>query len=68
MSGEKMNIIAYGKNIVSDVFKKKAHYHKKQARLPIEEKMKILVKLQEIALMIHPRRGPDDRRKIWLLQ
>ncbi|MEW6409986.1 MAG: hypothetical protein AB1488_07730 [Nitrospirota bacterium] len=42
------------------VFEGKAHFHKEQARLPFEEKIKILVKLQELASGI---KGKD--RTIW---
>jgi len=42
------------------LFEEKAHFHKEQARLPFEEKVKILVKLQELASRI---KGED--RIIW---
>jgi hypothetical protein len=34
------------------LYEDKAYFHKEQARLPFEEKIKILVKLQEIASRI----------------
>lgn len=36
----------------SQIYKKKIEFHKKMAKLPFEEKIKILVKLQEIASKI----------------
>lgn len=42
------------------LYEDKAHFHKEQARLPFEEKIKILVKLQEIASRI---KGTD--KIIW---
>ncbi|HOL22523.1 MAG TPA: hypothetical protein PLQ41_06705 [bacterium] len=39
-----------GKFITRDgIFKRKEEFHKKQAKLPFEEKIKILMELQEIA-------------------
>lgn len=42
------------------LFEDKAIFHKEQARLPFEEKIKILVKLQEMAIRI---KGSD--KVIW---
>jgi len=35
-----------------EVFESKANFHRKQARLPFEEKIKILVRLQKMASAI----------------
>lgn len=42
------------------LFEDKENFHKKQARLPFEEKIRILVKLQEIASQIK-----KSDRTIW---
>jgi len=42
------------------LFKDKANFHREQARLPFEEKIRILIKLQEIANRV---KGSD--RIIW---
>jgi len=48
---EDMKIIIKNGKIVtrSDLFKKKEDFHREQAKLPFEEKIKILVNLQKIA-------------------
>lgn len=54
MANEKigeMKIIMKGNRVItrSDLFKKKQTFHKEQSKLPFEEKIKILVRLQKIA-------------------
>ncbi len=39
---------------IEDLFKAKEEYHQQLAKLPFEEKIKILVRLQEIAKGFHP--------------
>ncbi len=39
---------------IEDIFKAKEEYHQHLAKLPFEEKIKILVRLQEIAKGFHP--------------
>jgi hypothetical protein len=59
------DFIQYNKRLVQDIFRKKEDFHRAQARLPIEEKVKILVELQKISLTIHPKRDETDRRMVW---
>ena len=47
------------------LFESKEKFHKEQAKLPFEEKIKILVKLQEIASYI---KGNNKERVIWKIQ
>jgi len=44
-------IVLYGRKRFTrkELFAEKADFHRKQAKLPFEEKIKILVKLQKIA-------------------
>lgn len=46
-----MKIITKGNRIITrkDLFKKKKEFHRGQARLPFEEKIKLLMRLQKIA-------------------
>jgi len=48
---EEIKIIMNGNRVITrrDLFKKKEEFHREQAKLPFEEKIKILVQLQEIA-------------------
>lgn len=57
--------IQYNKNIVQDIFRKKEEYHLAQARLPIEEKIKILIELQKMSLTIRPKQNETDKRFVW---
>ena len=62
------HIFQYNKNLVQTIFEKKKHFHSQQAHLPIEEKIKILLKLQKIALTIRPAKQKNDRRRVWQLK
>jgi len=57
--------IKYNKEIVQNIFRQKEEYHRSRARLPIEEKIKILVDLQKMSLMIRPKKSKDDKRIVW---
>jgi hypothetical protein len=59
------DFIQYHKDIVLDIFRKKHAYHCAQAKLPIEEKIKILIELQKMALTIRPKQNENDRRMVW---
>jgi len=43
----------------------KREHRIRMALLPIEEKVRILVQLQTIALQARPAKGPNDRRMVW---
>jgi len=45
-----------------DLFSRNEKFHKEQARLPFEEKIKMLVKLQEISSYV---KGKTEERLIW---
>jgi hypothetical protein len=57
--------IHYHQEIVRKIFRQKEEYHHAQARLPIEDKIRVLVELQKMALKLRPKQGKDDRRVIW---
>jgi hypothetical protein len=67
MTSNRDGIVQYHKQTVLDIFKRKEIFHRKQACLPIQEKIRILVELQKISLTVKPKRGPDDRRMVWQL-
>jgi hypothetical protein len=50
---------------IQKIFKAKEHFHKDRAKLPIEEKIKILVELQKLAIDI-PTASKENRFKmVW---
>ena len=58
MRGKKvsqMKILIRGNKIITrkKLFEKKEKFHREQAKLPFEEKIKILIRLQEIANSAH---------------
>jgi 16S rRNA C1402 N4-methylase RsmH len=65
MVADPESFIQYNKNIVKNIFRKKEEYHQDQARLPIEEKIKILIELQKISLTIRPKQDETDKRLVW---
>lgn len=60
--------IQYHKEFVQKIFRQKEQFHRDRARLPIEEKLRILVELQKIALTIRPKQGDGDRRFVWHIE
>lgn len=67
MAADPHTYLDYNKQLVFDIFRKKEAYHRSQARLPIEEKVRILVELQKMALTVRPKQGSDDKRMVWQL-
>jgi hypothetical protein len=65
MSADPDRYIHYNRETVRNIFRKKEEYHLARARLPIEEKVKILVELQKMSLMIRPKQGETDTRLVW---
>lgn len=65
MKNNQENFILFNKKTVSDIFNKKKKFHRRQAQLPIEEKIKQLVMLQKIALKIRPKNSKEDNRMVW---
>ncbi|MEW6200763.1 MAG: hypothetical protein AB1546_02220 [bacterium] len=47
----------------SELFESKERFHKERAKMPFEEKIKILVRLQKIASSI--RNDPEEKRRVW---
>ena len=52
---------------VEDIFNAKSELRKKQANLPVEEKIKILVRLQRIAYQAAVSRGITPLKKPWAI-
>lgn len=48
-----------------EIFRQKIEFHRRQAGLPIEEKVRILVELQKIALTVQPKKQQNDSRMVW---
>lgn len=51
--------------LAAEAFRRKEASHHDWARLPIEEKLDTLVRLQELTLALHPPAGPNDARRVW---
>lgn len=54
-------------DFINQLFEKKKNIHRKLAALPIEEKIKILVKLQEIYVTIQTQKGIKTDKIVWKL-
>ena len=65
MATQPDSYIKYNKDVVQNIFRQKEEYHRAQARLPMEEKVRILVELQKMTLAIRPKQGEDDNRTVW---
>lgn len=64
MENSDKNRLYYDSKLIQKIFKNKNTFHLKLARLPIEEKIKILVELQKIVLGIRSHEENDTRR-VW---
>ena len=68
MASNPDDVYQYHADIVKRIFENKERFHRQQARLPIEEKIKILIELQKISLTLRPNRGSGDTRVVWQLK
>ena len=50
---------------MEDIFREKRLFHKERARLPFEEKIKILVQLQQLANDIPRNSKSKEFRRVW---
>ena len=51
---------------VAGIFDRIKEFHRRQARLPVEEKIRILIELQKIAVTVRPEKQADHRRRqVW---
>jgi len=57
-----MKTTGTAKEIAEHIFIEKKAFHKKRAKLPIEEKIKILVELQKIGIAANPKM---KNKKAW---
>jgi len=67
MTGDSGKVIRYNRGIVQRIFENKKSFHQKRARMPIEEKIKILIELQKIVLETRQTVNPLDNRRVWRL-
>ncbi|MEO8210668.1 MAG: hypothetical protein ABI840_08895 [bacterium] len=51
------------KKVIENIFEAKKEFHKEKSKLPIEEKIKILLKLQEISIKANPDKMRGKR--VW---
>ncbi len=57
--------ISFHRDITAKIFQDKKQQRLQKARLPIEEKVRILIQLQRIALMAAQSRGAKSPGFVW---
>ena len=57
-----------GQELINKIFEAKKEFHKQQAQLPIEEKIRQLVELQKISANIYKSRGIKSSAKVWQIK
>ena len=67
MTSDSRKVIRYNRDIVQRIFENKKSFHQKQARMPIEKKIKILIELQKIVLETRQTVDPLDNKRVWQL-
>jgi hypothetical protein len=60
-----MGMDAKGSQDIHKLFKAKEQFHRERARLPIEEKIKILVELQKMAIDIPTTSKKYRFKRVW---
>jgi len=60
-----MSMDAKGNEDIHKLFKAKEQFHRERARLPIEEKIKILVELQKMAIDIPTTSNKNRFKRVW---
>ena len=68
MKHNKYHIKESAARYAAKIFESKDDFHKEQAKLPIEEKIKILVELQKIVLNAQKNIYTDEIRRVWKLE
>jgi hypothetical protein len=58
-------VIKYHPVLIRRIFKRKKSFRLRKARLPIEQKIQMLVELQKISLRVRPNKGKNDTRRVW---
>lgn len=66
MANESSSPVGTDEASVAAIFDRIREFHRRQARLPIEEKIRILIELQKIVLTARPDLQSDGRRRqVW---
>jgi hypothetical protein len=66
MENDQSSIDRQNSEFIAKIFERKKEFHRSQAQLPIEEKMKILIELQKIAVTIRPEQQKNGQRiQVW---
>lgn len=68
MINKKKNRTYSAAKYASKVFEAKNQYHKNQAKLSIEEKIKILIELQKIVINIQNNPNNDKSKFVWKIK
>ena len=60
------------KNYISHIAESKIHYHKTSSKMPFEEKVKLIVKLQQIELEMmnknKKRKNSNKLKMVWQIE
>lgn len=51
------------KELTEEIFKSKKEFHKRKASLPVEDKIKVLIELQKIAIEANPDKA--NGKRVW---
>lgn len=51
------------KELAEKIFKSKKEFHNRKASLPVEEKIKVLIELQKIAIEANPDKS--NGKRVW---
>jgi len=65
MSKKTKKISESASEYAKEIFVSKKNFHKAQAKLPIEEKIKILIELQRIVIKTQKQDVKDESRFVW---
>lgn len=59
------HVIQYHPALIRKIFGRKKSLHRRRAKLPIEQKIRMLLELQKIDLMVRPNKRKNDTRRVW---
>lgn len=65
MHKKTMKITESASEYANEIFEAKKRFHKEQAKLPIEEKIKILIELQKIIVKIQRQDSKERNQRVW---
>ncbi|MCG7852529.1 MAG: hypothetical protein MIO92_08410 [Methanosarcinaceae archaeon] len=65
MKNNRNSIREQAAEYAKEIYESKKEFHREMAKLPIEEKIRILIELQKLSLAINHQKSCDELPRVW---